>query len=276
MRVPATVRRVATLTGVAALFLMLAGATYQGVATALERRGLPHPGQLVPAGDHQLHIYCNGDGSPTVVLEAGAGAMSAWWGGVQPRVSLTTRVCSYDRAGLGWSEAGDRPFAPEDVPAGLLALLDGSGERAPVVLAGRGLGAAFAKMFAARHPDRVAALILIDAPDGGSGLRDGRLADITSATPWLARVGIRRLLRAAIAQTRGLPQPSADALRSFLYRPDHLSRAAVEIARWRDAVRLADAQTTPLTSLVPVREAPNDPGLIAAAIEAAVAQARGQ
>src|SRR5574341_1475973 len=115
-------------------FLILAGATYQGVATALERRQFPHPGRMVSVGDHQLHIYCTGEGPPTVVLEAPATGMSAAWGWVQPDVAAVTRVCSYDRAGLGWSEAGDRRFDPANVVEELHALLQRSGELRPYVL----------------------------------------------------------------------------------------------------------------------------------------------
>ena len=105
-------------------FLVLAGATYQGVATALERRQFPHPGRLVDVGGHQLHLYCTGEGTPTVVLEAPAAGLSAAWGWIQPEIAETTRVCSYDRAGLGWSEAGDGPFEPAQVPVQLRALLE--------------------------------------------------------------------------------------------------------------------------------------------------------
>src|SRR5919107_5614645 len=89
------------------VLLLLVGATYQGVATALERRKYPHPGRLVDVGGHQLHIYCTGErrrGRPTVVLEAPEGSMSGEWGWVQAALAERRLVCSYDRAGLGWSE----------------------------------------------------------------------------------------------------------------------------------------------------------------------------
>ena len=123
------------------LFLVLAGATYQGVATALERRQFPHPGRLIDVGGHQLHLHCDGRGTPTVVLEAPATAMSSAWAWVQADVARTTRVCSYDRAGLGWSEAGDAPFTPQGVPTELNTLLERAGEHGPYVMAGAELGA---------------------------------------------------------------------------------------------------------------------------------------
>jgi len=147
---PASIRRPVTIAGVALLFLVLVGATYQGVATAVERRQFPHPGRLLDVGDHQLHLYCRGRGTPTVILEAPEIAMSSAWGWVQANVERTSRVCSYDRAGLGWSEAGDAPFAAQAVPGQLHTLLMNAGEKPPFVFAGADLGAAFAISYASR------------------------------------------------------------------------------------------------------------------------------
>ena len=148
-------------------FFLLAGATYQGVATALERHRFARPGGLVDAGGHQLHIYCTGQGSPVVVLEAAAGSMSAAWGWIQPEVARTTRVCSYDRAGLGWSEAGDGLYMASRVPEELRVLLDRANETGPIVLVGHEAGALFARLYAARFVGSTAALVLIDDPTTG-------------------------------------------------------------------------------------------------------------
>src|SRR5688500_6171816 len=88
---------------------VLAGATYQRVATRRELATTPPPGRLVDVGGHKLHIWCIGSGTPTVVLENGLGGMSAEWGFVQPEAAQFTRVCSYDRAGLGYSDSGPSP-----------------------------------------------------------------------------------------------------------------------------------------------------------------------
>ena len=105
-------------TAVLLFFIVLVGATYQGVATALERREFPRPGALVDVGAQQLHLHCTGEGSPVVVLEAGALGMSSAWGWVQQDVAPVTRVCSYDRAGLGWSDWG----TPEAIAQTILSL----------------------------------------------------------------------------------------------------------------------------------------------------------
>src|SRR4051812_20264437 len=141
---PAPVRRGLIITTIVLTFLALVGATYQGVNTALERRRLPYPGRLVDVGGHQLHIYCVGKGFPVVVLEAPATGMSSAWGWVQRDLASATRVCSYDRAGLGWSEAGDSRYDPQRVPEELHTLLVNAHERGPFIVAGHGLGSAFA------------------------------------------------------------------------------------------------------------------------------------
>ena len=250
---PATRRALGV--GVAVLvFVLLAGATYQGVLTALERREFPRPGGLVNVGDHQLHIYCTGTGSPTVVLEAPAAGVTAAWGEVQRRLSRMTRVCSYDRAGLGWSESGDRPFDPGRVPGELRTLLTRANEQGPFVVAGHGLGAAFARAYAARPDSAAAAVVLIDLPTDSSALAPGW---IMPASPWLARAGLLRASRMLSSKADGLP--SGGALRAFLNRPDHLSRASAELDHWSEAVKqAADSPPAGATHVVSVDSGARD------------------
>ena len=235
----ARVRQILKSTAVVVIVILLAGATYQGVATAVERRKYPHPGKLVDVGGHQLHIYCTGEhparGAGTVILEAPEGGMSAEWGWVQATVSRTHRVCSYDRAGLGWSEAGDRPFDPGRVPEELHQLLRNADVTGPYVLVGQSLGAAFARLFAARYPRDVTGLILIDFPTADAP-NDTRMA---AAFPWLARTGLLRASGMWADRAEGLPEQDAGVLRSFLNRPDHLTRASREFARWTQGVTLS-------------------------------------
>jgi hypothetical protein len=88
---------------------ILSGATYQWLATRKDLAATPLPGQLVDVGGYRLHLWCTGDGSPAVILDAGLGGTSAGWGFVQPDVARFTRVCSYDRAGMGYSDSGPSP-----------------------------------------------------------------------------------------------------------------------------------------------------------------------
>ena len=244
------VRRVLVVSGIVLLFLMLVGATYQGVATALERRRFPYPGRLIDAGGYQLHLYCVGHGTPTVVLEAPAVTMSAVWAGVQGTVAKVTRVCSYDRAGVGWSETGDAPFSPAAVAPQLHAVLTNAAERGPYVMAGVELGAVFAKMYASLYAAETVTLVIVNfpAPAGGPTLRPS--PTFLALSPWLARIGLLRVTRALSSDVRGLPEPAAGELRAFLNRPDHLTRASRELARLGDAIALSDA--APLRRDLPV------------------------
>jgi pimeloyl-ACP methyl ester carboxylesterase len=239
----ASIRRALTIGGVVLLFVVLVGATYQGVVTALERYQFPRPGKLLTIGDHQLHIDCRGRGTPTVVLEAPATAMSSAWGWVQTSVARTTRVCSYDRAGLGWSESGDAPFTPQAVPVQLHALLASAGEKPPFVMAGADLGAAFATIYSAQYPDDVGALVVVNPPGPFNPRVASPSVRFLALSPWLARVGILRATRSLSSGASELPSPSGGAMRAFLNRPDHLTRAAAEMARWDDIVAMSDAAT---------------------------------
>src|SRR5262245_34615418 len=210
------------------MFIVLAGVTYQSVATALERRQFPYPGRLVEAGDHQLHLHCTGKGTPTVVLEAPAAGMSVGWAWVQDDLAHLTRVCSYDRSGLGWSEAGTDGYRATRVPDELHTILERAGERAPFVIAGHELGASFGRMFASRFRGDTAAIVLIDDPSESASSSAPRLV---RAWPWLARIGLLRVTRALSRHASGFPAESGGATRAFLNRPDHLTRGALEVAR---------------------------------------------
>jgi pimeloyl-ACP methyl ester carboxylesterase len=245
----ARVRRLLITVAAILVFLVLAGATYQGAATALERRQFPHPGRLVDVGGHQLHLHCIGQGTPIVVLEAPATGMSAAWGWVQPDVAQITRVCAYDRSGLGWSEAGDRGFEPASVPGELHTLLEHASEAGPHVIVGQGLGAALATIYVAQYRPHVAGLVLVDPPSTDRPARRS-VTRLLNASPWLARAGVLRATQMLSNNAAGLPDVSARPLRAFLNRPDHLTRAASELARWNQAVTLSEA--TPLDPALPV------------------------
>ncbi len=281
----ATAKRASLRLAAALFFLVLAGATYQGVATAVERRGFPRPGGMVDVGGHQLHISCSGTGSPTVVLEAPAGGMSAAWGSVQPLVAKVTRVCSYDRAGLGWSERSDAPYAPEAVAEELQQLLARTNTRPPFVVAGQGLGAAYARLFAARSGRDTVAIVLIDDPATAMPQdAEDRVLRFPDALPWLARVGALRASRALSSHGARIGEPAGAMLRAFLNRPDHLTRTADELRAWTNTVALAARGaiegTTPVTRVAVLgRDAleflPDDQApVVAEAIVAAVRTAR--
>ena len=121
------------------------------------------PGQLVDAGGVKLHMNCAGTGSPTVVLEAGFPGSSLDWSLVQPAVALFTQVCSYDRAGFGWSQQGQLPRSSSRIAEELRALLSAAQVPGPYLLAGHSMGGLYVRAFARKFPEAVAGLVLIDS-----------------------------------------------------------------------------------------------------------------
>jgi len=124
----------------------------------VERSHQP-PGRLVDIGGRKLHLECSGSGSPTIILEAGGSAYAIDWALVQPRIAEQTRVCSYDRAGLGWSDAGPADETVEETTADLHELLSRAREKGPYVLVGASVGGAFIRAYQRTYPKEVAALV---------------------------------------------------------------------------------------------------------------------
>jgi pimeloyl-ACP methyl ester carboxylesterase len=123
----------------------------------------PAPGKLVDVGGYRMHIDCTGSGSPTLILEAGAQSDSTKWNGVQPALSKTTRVCSYDRAGFGWSDTRPTTRDADHVAAELHGLLLRAGIAGPIVLMGHSLGGIFIRDYVIHYPADAAGLIFVDS-----------------------------------------------------------------------------------------------------------------
>jgi pimeloyl-ACP methyl ester carboxylesterase len=144
--------------------VLAAGAFYQAVFTARQRRLFPPPGSLIDVGGHRLHAHCAGAGSPPVLLESGIAASSLSWAAVQPEIAAFTRVCAYDRAGLAWSEAPSSPRTFDRLLDELGVVMREVGFTDPAVLVGHSFGSLLVRAYAARHPERVAGLVLVDPP----------------------------------------------------------------------------------------------------------------
>src|SRR5919112_1421851 len=141
----------------------LAGATYQWLATRRDLAANPAPGQLVDIGGYRLHLWCVGDGAPAVILDNGLGGSSVGWGFVQPAAARFTRVCSYERAGMGYSDPGPSPRTARRIATELAELLTRSGITGPVVLVGASIAGFNVRVFASDHPERTGGLVLVDA-----------------------------------------------------------------------------------------------------------------
>jgi pimeloyl-ACP methyl ester carboxylesterase len=119
----------------------------------------PPPGRLLDIGGRKLHLYCTGKGTPTVILMAGGGAFSIDWALVQPKIAESTRVCSYDRAGLAWSDPGPADETVEQTIHDLHTLLRAAGEKAPYLLVGASVAGIFIQAYQRAFPDEVAGLV---------------------------------------------------------------------------------------------------------------------
>jgi pimeloyl-ACP methyl ester carboxylesterase len=123
-----------------------------------------HPQRLVDIGGRRLNLICTGTGSPTVILEAGLVADSTAWRLVQPAISRTTRVCAYDRAGLGFSDPAGAPRDAAAIVGDLHTLLTNAGVAPPYVLVGWSSGGLYTRLYQYRYPAEVVGLVEVD-PD---------------------------------------------------------------------------------------------------------------
>ena len=234
----------------AVLAIASVGGGYQTVRESLEAKAYPPPGQLIDVGGHRLHLYCTGSGSPTVVLEPGHGGSSSDFGWITPAVARETRVCVYDRAGRGWSDATDGPQDGAHIAADLHTLLERAHVPGPYVLAGHSFGGLYIQSFAAQFPDLVAGMVLLDstAPNPGSAQPTDTesyslLRRVAVLLPAAAHLGAGRLLNPISYGT--LPPRSRDEARAN-------SATARHLASWIEELLAASAsanQASLLTDL---------------------------
>jgi len=145
------------------LGLMLVGYIFESVAEAADAKAYPPPGEMVDVGGYRLHINCTGTGSPTVIIDAGLGDWSTGWGFVQPEVAKTTRVCTYDRAGWAWSEAGPLPRDATQFAKELHTLLKNANVPGPYIMVGHSLGGLTVRVFVHDYASEVVGVVLIDS-----------------------------------------------------------------------------------------------------------------
>lgn len=188
----------------------LTGAAYQWMATRNDLAANPAPGRLVDVGGHRLHVWCTGSGEPTVILENGLGGSGlVGWSLVQPQVAEFTRVCSYDRAGTGYSDPGPSPRTAGRIAHELAQLLDRTGISGPLVLVGASIGGLFVRVFASEHGERVVGLVLVDASHEDQEMRVPRIAPLV---PFLSSIGVFRLLGVTFG---GAPESLPPSVRRF-------------------------------------------------------------
>lgn len=270
--------------------------------TTADSPPFPAPGRLIDVGGWRLHLNCIGQaraGEPTVILEAGIGDFSVEWSLVQPDVARFARVCSYDRAGDGWSELGPHPRTFHQIVYELHTLLDRAGERPPYVLVGHSYGGWLVRLYWSTYPTEVAGMVLVEAgaEDPRRMTPDGRVvhsSDLVStrAIPPVKTSGPLRLSDippAALEQMRaGLPEavrhandPPRDKLppeaqRARRWAVGQLGHVAAAVNPYENeelaALRAEHANVAypfgDLPLVVITRGKPDEPGSEGAALEA--------
>jgi pimeloyl-ACP methyl ester carboxylesterase len=177
------------------------GSLYQARATANDLKAHPAPGQRVNVDGLMYHLNCLGTGSPTVILEAGLGESSLSWSPIQAEIAKATRVCAYDRAGLGWSDGTSQQMSSKQVAVSLHELLQAANITAPYLVVGHSRGGIFVRSFYQQFPSEVQGMVLIDSTHENAPLRS--LSYVGNYYQWqkaqmllgvfLAQVGILRL-----------------------------------------------------------------------------------
>jgi pimeloyl-ACP methyl ester carboxylesterase len=142
--------------------VVLTGWVYQQLGTAQDRKRYPAPGDLVELKGRSLHLLSMGEGSPAVVFESGLMSTVLSWGDIQVEIAKDARAVSYDRAGLGWSDPGPAPRDAGQIVNELHQLLEQAHVPPPFILVGHSFGGLTTRLFAARYPEEVAGLVLID------------------------------------------------------------------------------------------------------------------
>jgi pimeloyl-ACP methyl ester carboxylesterase len=203
---------------------------------------------MVDVGGYRLHLNCTGSGSPTVVIEAGWGDTSASWAWVQPEVAKTTRICTYDRAGMGWSEASPQPRTAREYAQELHTLLVKANEPGPYVLVGHSMGGYTVRVYAHDYPAEIVGVVFVDpqnlsasvvaAPDPTPKPAESSLASL------MARIGVIRLLAGPLGSVEALPAMDKPAYTAHAVTPRGVQTVLNEAVGMSEGGAQARAVTT--------------------------------
>src|SRR4051812_31230487 len=200
------------------LVLLALGGGYEAIGHATAPT-VAMGGQLVDVGPYRLHLECTGSRGPTVVLEPGGGGSAASLGLIAPAVARDSRVCVYDRAGRGWSDPAASPPDGAQIATDLHTLLNRAHVPGPYVLAGHSFGGLYVRAYAAKYPNEVAGIVVIDSTTAHNTPVSGRpagsysiLKHATSLIATTSHVGLGWLL--ANGQFSTLPPRYRDDARS--------------------------------------------------------------
>jgi pimeloyl-ACP methyl ester carboxylesterase len=227
------------------IFVMsVIGIGFQSVSTETDIRRYPPPGELIDIGGYRLHIYCTGEGNPTIVLDSGAAGPGLMWSLVQNELAKSNRVCSYDRAGLGWSDKSTTTRTSLNMVEELHILLKNAGIKPPYILVGHSLAGFNVRIYAREYPGDVIGIVLVNAAYEGTQLPTECQAIFNSNTNFaslmqpLTYMGITRIadkLGAFSSSTEeifgDLPSDLKIEIKTLtIYRPQYWATFVAEIS----------------------------------------------
>jgi pimeloyl-ACP methyl ester carboxylesterase len=267
--------RVLLLLAALLLLLLVVGSTYQAIATAVDMRRYPPPGQMVDVGGRRLHYRDMGEGDIPVILEAGSGGWSLHWSRVQPAIAEFARVIAYDRAGAGWSDPSDAIPDSASIARDLHEMLQRAEIAGPYVLVGHSAGGFHVRAFAHEYPEEVAGMVLVDPSceerlaDMPDAVKRANAAAAVRQSRWrsmLARIGVVRIYAALTpperlsAENGKLPEVDRAAELALGQLPKCLMANARESAGFPESARLVstfeDKASYPLRVLTAERDGP--------------------
>jgi pimeloyl-ACP methyl ester carboxylesterase len=239
------------------LALASVGGAYQVLGARADAKTHPMPGLLVDVGGRSLHLRCSGTGTPTVLLQPGAGEFSSNMGWIEPAVAQSTRVCVYDRAGRGWSEPADAPQDGLALVTDLHTLLARAHVTGPYVLAGHSFGGLYTLAFAAKYPDEVLGMVLLDSTAPKPAVNLGKrtapgsydlMTHLSAVVATSGELGLSRLYAHVEAGT--LPPRSRDEIRASIAKADTVKSTVDEYVQantaMEQAAQLTDFGSKPL------------------------------
>ena len=213
------------------VLLILIAVIVESIRSSRDLKAFPARGELVDIGGRSLHLDCRGEGSPTVVIDAGAQDWSTGWQRPQTALAEHTRVCTYDRAGLGWSDSSPEPLDGHHMVEDLHRLLETAGVETPVVLVGHSLGGMLNRIYYERYPEEVAGVVLLEPgdPDQLDATFESLIGEVSGEPiygAWVdrlasgaARVGLVRRMYRNLMKDKGYPEREVAETKAMLVRP---------------------------------------------------------
>ena len=233
--------------------LVLAGVAYEKLGERRDRRELPQVGRSIDIGGRSINVSCVGNGSPTVILDSGAGGPGYSWTNIQAQLAPLTRVCWFDRAGEGWSDPGPFPRTSEAIARDLHAALSRAKVPPPYVYAGHSFGGLDARVYNGLYPQEIAGMVLIDAAHEDEPRRAPKFMlghslprPLWRPLHYVARVayhiGLIRLIRGSPSLPRGRQPTESEVTAALAQQPKAVASLADYVANPEDYAEAARAR----------------------------------